>query len=294
MKKSMKLCFYILTMVLAVSVTAQAATVGYWEFDGDDPVIGKDAVGNHDFIPITGVVGASGLRVDPVPNPDATLPFDGQGDDSASNPKATWFTSGDAMYVPNDSDPALHDDTFDLDPTKSFTIEGWFRPYASGLVVGNQHASGTFPGTGQLGNNFKGWRVNTLGGGSTLAFHLDGAAGGGSAVELNAPSIVNELQHFAGVMDVLNGEIRLYIDGDLKDTAPIPAAWGFHRGGALAVGARDLGDGTFASLKYAGAIDELRYSDDALAPNEFLNAPEPASLTLMSLGLLAVIRRKRS
>ncbi len=282
----------ILMLIAICGMSLSAATVGYWEFDGTDAIIGKDAVGTHDLVTAIGTVGSSGLKINPIPNPDGTTPWAGQGDNSAGNTSATWFTSGDVLYSPNNSDSSLHDSTFDLDPTKSFTVEGWFRPLASGVIVGNQHAAGD-PDVGQLGNNFKGWRVNTLDGGNTLQFHADGYAGSGSSISLQTPCVYDDLNFFAVVFDVANDSIRLYLEDELKDSTSIPDNWSFHRGGALAFGARDLGDGTFSSLRYAGAIDEIRYSDEALSPSQFLVAPEPATMALLSMGLIGLLRRRK-
>jgi hypothetical protein len=42
-----------------------------------------------------------------------------------------------------------------------------------------------------------------------------------------------------------------------------------------------------------GLIDEIRFSDAALAPSQLLNAPEPAGGLLLGLGVLGLVIRRR-
>ena len=50
----------------------------------------------------------------------------------------------------------------------------------------------------------------------------------------------------------------------------------------------------FGSNRHTGFADEVRFSDTVLAANEFLRAvPEPASLSLVAAGALAVLRRRK-
>ena len=43
-----------------------------------------------------------------------------------------------------------------------------------------------------------------------------------------------------------------------------------------------------------GLIDEVRISDLSLAPGEFINAPEPASLTVITLAGALLGRRRKA
>ncbi len=258
-----------------------ADTVAYWEIDGEFWNM-QDSVGWYDVTP-GGIVKNSALKVSPIPNPDKSLPWLGDGDDSVTNPYAGWFTQ-DYYYVPNDSDPDLHDRTFDFYPEKSFSVDGWFRPLASGVIVGNQHSVSS-PIPGQFGGSFNGWRLTSLSGGNTLQFEIDGAAFDDNVEILYDPSgfsdpnmhLYNNLHHFAAIYKADELKMELYVDGELVGQAAVPEtwisdSWTVHRGGALSMGARDSGSGTFTSLLYTGAIDEIRYSNVAIKPKDFLNA----------------------
>lgn len=54
---------------------------------------------------------------------------------------------------------------------------------------------------------------------------------------------------------------------------------------------RGLYNGGHGDRAY-GFIDEVRFSDGALAPSEFLAAPEPSTISIVLLGVLGFIRRR--
>lgn len=280
-----KIVFLMVCFVVSASF---GGTVSYWQLDGAD-WNGADSVGSHNLTAV-GSNSTSNLKINPIPNPDTSVGFVG---DAAVNPSASWFAS-DAWYSPNSSVEAQHDSTFDFDPTKSFTAEGWFRGTASGTVVGVRHSSAA---NHMFGGGYKGWTVYLTDSGSTLNFLVDGAAAGGYSTTISTAVVANELAHFAAVYDKDGfapgiGLVSLYVDGELAGSSAASDQWGYHRGGSLAIGARDAGTG-FNSLMMTGAIDEIRYSDEALGTDEFLNAvPEPATLLVLGLGGLFLRRKK--
>ncbi len=286
----MKKALVIIIVMCVASVNA--VTVSYWELDGA-AWNGSDSVGTHDLTAV-GANTDSGLRVDPIPNPDLS-PWSGT-NSASSNPKASWFGTDDVWYSPNSGVEEQHDSTFDFDPGKAFTVEGWFRAFGSGTVVGNRHYNASH----QYAGNYKGWSVYTTGGGSTLNFYVDGAAASGYSRNITAAVTAQELHHFAAVYDPDGftqgiGQTYLYVDGVLQGTAVAASQWSWHRGGSLAIGGRDV-NGTLTSLMMNGEIDEIRYSDTVLPPEYFLNGdtpvPEPATMALLVLGGLFLRKRK--
>ncbi|HBG28834.1 MAG: hypothetical protein A2Y10_03630 [Planctomycetes bacterium GWF2_41_51] len=237
--------------------SADAATVAYWELDGAE-WNGLDSVGGYNLTEVGDGVDSTSKGT--ITSPDLS-PWNGA-NDSATNPRATFFT-GTAYYLPN-SGGAEHDATFDLDVNKSFTVEGWFKPSSSSTkyIVGVRHADSSM-----FGNAYKGWSL--AGNTSGLTFYLDGASTSGTGISLTSGAISNDIHHFAAVWDAQAYKARLYVDGILKSEVAGSTQWTLHRGGSLMIGARKTAETVYDY--YSGAIDEIRFSDEALAPKDFLN-----------------------
>ena len=94
--------------------------------------------------------------------------------------------------------------------------------------------------------------------------------------------------HFALVKTV--GGYSIYIDGELIYTTSLPSGTDgpYIFPGNPATGYRTVGEG------FRGWIDEVRISDEALTPDQFLCAvPEPESLFLFGAGIAFLFRQRR-
>ncbi|HBG28833.1 MAG: hypothetical protein A2Y10_03625 [Planctomycetes bacterium GWF2_41_51] len=274
---------YFLIIILSAVMSVDAATIAYWELDGT-AWNGLDSVGSYNLTEVGNGIDSTSRGT--ITAPDLSL-WDGA-NDSLTNPKATFFSST-AYYLPNSGDGALHDSTFDLALDKSFTVEGWFKPSqaSSRYIVGVRQADSSV-----YGGNYKGWSV--AGNTSGLTFYLDGAAGAGNGISVTSGAITNDIHHFAAVWDATAYKAMLYVDGILKNEVAGSANWTLHRGGSLMIGARKTAETTYEY--YTGAIDEIRFSDVVLAPENFLNGsvsvPEPFTVALLAIGSLALIKKK--
>jgi len=99
---------------------------------------------------------------------------------------------------------------------------------------------------------------------------------------------VDEWQHYALVKQP--GEYSIYIDGRLQHSGTLPAGTDgpYFFFGTDISGDRGIGEG------FRGYLDEFRISDEALTPSQFLIAPEPGTVALVTLGGLALLLSRRS
>jgi hypothetical protein len=109
--------------------------------------------------------------------------------------------------------------------------------------------------------------------------------------------------NMAGVSD--GSTMSLYLDNALVAQVDLTAsgstntsmALGSSSGGDWESGTWTVGRGMYAgghTDRWFGCIDEVRISNTALAPSEFLSIPEPATIALLGLASLAFLRRRRS
>jgi len=128
------------------------------------------------------------------------------------------------------------------------------------------------------------YNINGSGGTNDLEARLNGPIP--SAV-FRGDLSVNTNYHIAVTYD--GADMRLYFDGVLVDSATdVP---GF-AGSGLQPGS--LGEPLIGGAPFQGNIDELRISDVALSPSQFLNAiPEPSSLAIYIVATAAIIARRR-
>lgn len=117
---------------------------------------------------------------------------------------------------------------------------------------------------------------------NSLLFEIQDANNNGASLSIKLPTL-NQWYHIAGTLDDITGNLSLYLDGVLK--------------GSLTTAIRpfaltDLTLNPLAEIgtNYLGLVDEVRISDQALRPDQFLNSvniPEPSGLILSAIGLLS-------
>lgn len=264
--KSVVLFAITTTFALTCAASADASILAYWRFEeGAENSIASgtgsisDSAGSFTGTPTGNPTYRSDIGSNPVPTNGfantRSLEFDGAGD-----------------FV------LIADPTGVLNPTTAFTVEFWMR---AGVQVADletlvDHSHGFVDQTG--------WAFQTDMSGA-VRFAVGDGGPFHEAISSGTTIRDNEWHHIAGVFDSSNDgqELSLYVDGILRDTED--------NGGALAVGNnRDVefgraSSGTFTRF-YDGFLDEIRISDEALLPSQFLFSsavPEPSSFVLMGM-----------
>ena len=169
-------------------------------------------------------------------------------------------------------------DAATLRPSTGITLEAYFRLDAAAstsILFGRQFSTGT-------ANSFQlGLRPN-------LFFGLTDVGGVPQTIDTAFAPALGRWYHVAGTSD--GTTMRLYIDGAEIGSTLFAGPIGYPGSNPILIGADDDGSGRFGFFR--GGIDEVRISDTALAPREFLNAPqvvpEPSSLLLLTAGLVSL------
>ena len=221
----------------------------------------------------------SDVPVNPVPLTGAantrSLDFDGNGD---------YVTIGH---------------TAALNPISAFTVEFWMKGAAS---TGNIQRTVVDKSHGFIDST--GWAFQIIPGGR-MALNIGTGGGLGNFPGiLSAASVLDDQwRHFAGTYDNsdIGQELKLYIDGVLEGSLSTAQYVGNTRdiqiGAACVwVGCPFSGNTRFLN----GGVDELRISNTALTPDQFLNAAttlsEPGALALFGLSLagFGLARRRKT
>jgi len=189
--------------------------------------------------------------------------------------------TSDRVFIPDNT-------LFQL--TTNLTLEAFIKPRAPGSGTAN-FAQIIFRGDARAGLDPYFLALK----GGDLFFHIEDLSTSDDA-EIQAPlPSLNQWLHIAGVLDDATNEMRLYIDGNLVAMTTTS----IRPGGVLTGSEPGLGIGDVqraGNQYFDGLIDEVRISDVALLPHQFLNIPEPsrALLSLLGLGAMLVRRRRTS
>ncbi len=203
-------------------------TIGLWHFDENAGLTANDASGNGH----AGTLSIDSWETDPTfPNPG--------------------FGSAFSSYPANIESPS----TTDLDfVSGSFTIECWVKANNPGgyrYIVGKRC---NYPGTDNCQYTL------CTNGSSVLKFFVS-RQDNAYVQELLDPTFVwdNTWHHIAGVRDAENNELRLYVDGELKDTRAFSDDLYPSSDFPLMIG--DHTQSTTSIHQFNGLIDEVRISN---------------------------------
>ena len=240
-----------------------AATIGYWRFEEGSGSLIADSSGwdNH------GALTPAGTAFSPVV-PFAMVPVN-------------LLPNNWSLELNGANGAAIVPDSPSLRPTSGFTAEamidggGW-------VVLGKQIGNGTR----------NSYQIELQSG--RLRFQLTDTGIMDHFVTAPAPSgpgPYNGFHHIAGSWD--GSTMRLYINGVLVGSAPFAGMLGYDANPFL-IGAdndRALGGGP-ACCWFGGRLDEIRLSDQALVPGQFIidpnPVPEPSAWTLCAGGIAAL------
>jgi hypothetical protein len=261
-----------LTVALAVAIAllalpAQAALVAYYSFD-DDTATDLSPNGNH------GVVGSAVLFTDDTP----------LGVGRAAVGQNVRNSTG-VIRVPTSAPLQSIDD--------ELTVSFWMRADTDTQTWGRllQHAVGT-----------EGWRVNRYSSGTDINVRVDTLPNDGVTGRYNQniahtthDMLDDEWHHLVYILD--EGRWEKYMDGSLIGASTYLHGNGVGNTNPLYIlGRNNHGD-------YKGLMDEVAVWNHALAPDLVpqltrghspLNIPEPATMALLGLGALALVRRRRA
>ncbi len=306
-----QILFAFLLCVLYLSA-AQGKTVAYWQLD--NAADNLDAVNDDNVYYDLTQVGlvknaASNTAYNPVPNPSKAKWRANAGDGLASANSYAQNFSGDTVYpdgwwrdpslgtgdfeftyeynddgsLPLTTHTASVDSAFMLSKDKSFTVECSFKATNSGFLIGTRGAIGYPVG-------YRGWQLWVTSAGKNIMFYADGSPNDpGQPIQLNHTIATGQWYHVAAVWDHAamdpNGLLSMYVDGQLVGSAQGGSDWAGISGGPVSIGVRKIWfypDYPEFGFKWdygmRGDIDEVRFVDEALTPEYFLNGTTPYTL----------------
>jgi hypothetical protein len=261
---------------------APAAPVAWWRMDADsDPATAGAQVA--DQFPGGSILSGATASISTSPTPGPIIP----------DPITPAILPNDGALDGN-ADVNAQAASYEALNVGSITVEGFFRTReATATLVGRSNGTSSTAGT----KGFVISRPDNV----TVTYYVNGVAQtlvGATAINLDDP-----FTHIAFTYDAATGLANLYADGILRGTNTTAGGGAlFAPGDAIPV---VVGGTTFSGVPNTGGydggglsatgglIDEIRISDAALTPLQFLRpVPEPAAATLSAIALAAIAARR--
>lgn len=257
-------------LILCINTAvASGETIAYWRMNGTPDAVASTVVDSSGHS-LDGIAfGSPTYRADVAADP---IPQTG-----ASNPTSLRFgeVQQNGVLVPDNP-------LFEL--TQSLTVEAFIKPRPELPIYDWGHILMRGDDRGGLDPYFL--AIDKLG---RLTFQIDSLTDSVS-IRASLPAF-DQWLHVAGTLDDSTGLLALYINGQLATSTTTnvrpfgPLDVTYHRGIGLG---QEQGNSLVQG--FHGWIDEVRLSNSALQPGQFLNAavPEPSSFALGVFALMGV------
>jgi hypothetical protein len=223
--------------------TLLSSTLAYWRFEDGTGTTAADSSGNGN----TGTLENGALFSTNTP---------------LTNVPRTGAANTGSVQLNGTNQSVVIPDSPTLEPTTAITLEAWVEltsANGTAAIVSRQFSSGAVDSY-QIG-----FRPN-------LFFGLTNASGQPQTIDTNTSVALNQWHHVAGTWD--GSTMRLYLDGNQIGSAPFSGPIGYLASNPVIIGADEDGSGGNPDCCFLpGNLDEVRISDVALTPAQFLNAP---------------------
>ena len=199
---------------------------------------------------------------------------------SASAPSAPASTpNAGSISFDGTSQRIFINDYPSLQLVHSMTLEAWIDTNTISA------AEGVILFRGDDRGGLDPYKLEVINGGATAKFQITNASDQSASV--SAPIVKNQWVHVAGTLDDATGSIKLYVNGALAASStttirPLGTLDSSQTPG-VAIGGLQSDNPALNKTYFNGLIDEVRISDTALTPSQFL-VPEPVALPLLAFG----------